>query len=157
MSKEITQPTIADEKELNGIIERTEESVKLGKRTITIGALRNGVARKIADIILTEKDESKVSAKCVAAILCKRCFRLKLFWWVVWRWIYYWAEYPESELTEVIMTAKKKLPVEAYYINTILLTEMRDTMMAMTREEVNLIRQGQTGVKSPTSGQSSRG
>lgn len=133
-------PKTEDEKELNALAENKATEVKVGGKTYRIGALRGGVIRKMTDVILNEKVESKVSAKCCALILLGRLWKIALFYWIAWRWIYYVKEYTEDELRPVIEEAKKKVPVEAYLINTILLTGMRDTVMSMTREEVRRIR-----------------
>ena len=50
-------------------------------------------------------------------------------------------EYTDGELLPFIDLCKKKVGVEEYCMITIYLTEMKDTMKSMTREEVNRIRQ----------------
>jgi hypothetical protein len=138
-------PSEESEKELNDIIDDTAAETHIGKRKYSIGALRYGVVRKMTGIIKKEKDDTKVSAKCVACIILRRYWKIRLLYWLVWRWIYYIREYREDELFPLINAAKKKVPVEAYLMNTIFLTGMRDTAMSMTREEVSHIRQEQPG------------
>lgn len=139
--KDIEKPKIDDERELNDLISNAPKSVKIGRKTYKIGSPRNGVIDKITDIVLNEADDRKVTAKCVAAILLARYWRVKLFWWALWRWIYYFAEWGEEQMREVVETTKKKVQLEAYLINTMCLTEMRTTVMMMTREEVSRFRQ----------------
>lgn len=137
MSKKIKEPSQQAEQELNAIVENTLTKVRLGRRTVKVGAMTNELVRKLTDLALNERDESKVSTKSVAMIVLRKWWKIKLFYWFLWRWYYYVREYPEGELTAVIETAKKKLPLESYYRNTILLIGIRDTKMTMTREEVN--------------------
>lgn len=59
--------------------------------------------------------------------------------------MYYVAQYDESELTEVVTEGKKKVDAESYYLNTILLTGMKDTIMQMTRKEVEQFQAAQAG------------
>lgn len=145
MSKRIEIPKTDDERELNDLTNNTPIAVKIGRKTYKIGSPRNGVINKITDIVLNEVDDRKVTAKCVAAILLARYWRIRLFWGVLWRWIYYFAEWDEEQMREVVETTKKKVQLEAYLINTMCLTEMRTTVMMMTREEVNRFRQGLHG------------
>lgn len=145
MSNKITEPNIEAEKSLNEILENTPTKVKMNGRTYKIGAMTNELVRKLTNVALTEKDESKVTTKSVALIVLRRWWKIKLFYPILWRWYYYIMELPESEMSEMIETAKKKLPLEAYYRNTILLTGIKDTKMTMTREEVNRFLQEHRG------------
>lgn len=143
--KKITQPTIDDERELIATELDKPVKVRIGKREYKICRLRNWVIRKITDIVLNEEDDRKVTAKSVAAILLGRYWKIKLFYWIVWRWIYYVVEWDEVDMREAVETAKKKVAVEAYLLNTMCLTEMKETTMMMTRAEVNRFRQEQVG------------
>lgn len=68
-------------------------------------------------------------------------FKIKFFYWFLWRWFYYVKQYLEIELHPLIDEGKKKVRAEDYYINTIFLIGMKDTMIAMTREEAERFRQ----------------
>lgn len=81
--------------------------------------------------------EEKVLCKCAAVMRLRGFLKLKLFYGILWRWFYYVKEYGSDELFPYITECKKKVPAETYYASIILLTGMKDTMMAMTREEVS--------------------
>lgn len=81
--------------------------------------------------------EEKVLCKCAAVIRLRGFVKLKMLYGLLWRWYYYVKEYGSEELLPYITESKKKVPAETYYASIILLTGMKDTMMAMTREEVD--------------------
>lgn len=137
------QPEKTDEKELNSIVEDKADTVTLRGRKWKVKWMKNGTKRKVTDILLTEKDELKVTTKCVAAMLLNGYWKIRFFYWILWRWIYYVKQCDESELLGVLEVCKKKVQLTEYYINTILLTELRDTIQGMTREEAERIRQEQ--------------
>lgn len=135
--KKIKEPSLEDEKKLNDVIENKKEEVFLLGSKWKIGYLRNGTRRMVSDVVLSEKDDSKVNSKCAALLLLNGYFKIFFLYWFLWRWFYYVKQYHDSELLNVIEVCKKKVDLESYYVSTIYLTEMRDTMMTMTRKEVN--------------------
>lgn len=137
------QPEKTDERELNSIVEDKADTVSLGGMKWKVKWMKNGTKRKVTDILLNEKDELKVTTKCVSAMLLNGYWKIRFFYWILWRWIYYVMQCDESELLEVLEVCKKKVQLTEYYINTILLTELRDTIQGMTREEAERIRQEQ--------------
>lgn len=136
-----TRPSTEDEKELNDVAENTATEVKVRNRTYKVRYLRNKTLRKMTEVMLADGDDSKVSSKCAALIVLNGMFRITFFYWLLWRWFYYVKQYYDYELQPLINEGKKKVPVEAYYINTMLLIGMKDTVMAMTRKEAEHFRQ----------------
>lgn len=134
--KKISNPTIEDEKELNDLLGEKITYVEVRGKQWKCGYLYHGTERKITDIVLNEKDEDKVSCKCCAALILNGLWKIKFFYWIVWRWFYYIKQYKDSELLPFITECKKKVEVEEYAIATILLTAMKDTIMTKTRAEV---------------------
>lgn len=111
-----------------------------------------GVMDRISELVLEENieeyaknprkygaKENKLFCKCAALFRLNGLFKIMLFYWLVWRWYYYIKEYEVNELLEYFTECKKKAPVQEYLMATILLTEMKDTKMQMTRKEVNRI------------------
>ena len=98
----------------------------------------------------SEMDESKVNCKVAALFRLNGFFMIHLFYWLVWRWMYYVKEYRNEELLPYLAECKKKVGLESYIYTTILVTGMKDTVMSMTREEVEHIQaelaMGQHGV-----------
>lgn len=147
MAKEIKQPTIEDEKLLNEVIENNPDELEAFGRKWKIGYLRNGTKRKVTNILMREKQEDKVSSKCTAALLLNGYFKIFFFYWILWRWLYYIKQVGDEELLPIMEYCKKKVDVESYCLVTIYLTEMRDTIMTMTREEVNCFLQENRGAQ----------
>lgn len=147
MAKEIKQPTIEDEKLLNEVIENNPDELEAFGRKWKIGYLRNGTKRKVTNILMREKQEDKVSSKCTAALLLNGYFKIFFFYWILWRWLYYIKQVGDEELLPIMEYCKKKVDVESYCLVTIYLTEMRDTIMTMTREEVNRFLQESRGAQ----------
>ena len=156
MAKEIKQPTVEDEKLLNEVIENNPDELEAFGRKWKIGYLRNGTKRKVTNILMREKQEDKVSSKCTAALLLNGYFKIFFFYWILWRWLYYIKQVGDEELLPIMEYCKKKVDVESYCLVTIYLTEMRDTIMTMTREEVNRFLQESRGVQHGASGKSTQ-
>lgn len=156
MAKEIKQPTIEDEKLLNEVIENNPDELEAFGRKWKIGYLRNGTKRKVTNILMREKQEDKVSSKCTAALLLNGYFKIFFFYWILWRWLYYIKQVGDEELLPIMEYCKKKVDVESYCLVTIYLTEMRDTIMTMTREEVNRFLQESRGAQHGASGKSTQ-
>jgi hypothetical protein len=68
---------------------------------------------------------------------------IKIRYWFLWRWFYYVKQYGEEELTDLLALGKKKVPLDEYFTNTILLTALKDTSMMMKKTEVATILQEQ--------------
>lgn len=152
--KNITQPNEDDERLLNDIIEDSKDIVNLRGKEWSIGWMKHGTQRKITDIVLKEKDESKVSTKCAAVMLLNGYWKILFLYPILWRWMYYIKQYDDNELLPIIELCKKKVPLETFCVTTILLTETKDTIMTMTREEVNRFRQENVSVQRGASGKS---
>lgn len=156
--KVVEEATIEQEKTLNSIVENKKDIVEIRGTKFSIGWMRNRTRRKVTDIFLEEKDEDKVSSKCAAAFVLNGYFKIKFFYWFLWRWFYYVKQYSDKELMPLVELCKKKAQPGDYFLITIYLTEMRDTIKSMTREEVSRIRQesfmaqrGQSGKNTPVS------
>lgn len=128
---------MSEERELFGAAENETDYIELRGRRIGLRDLGGFAKRKISKILLKKGgDEFAVGCKCIAAAKLNSYFRIKWFWWILWRWYYYFRNYTDSELTDAICIIKKKVASGSYFINTTLLIGMRETMMSMSREEV---------------------
>ena len=141
MARVKRQPTIEEERLLNSVVEDEVSRVDVRGTTYKLKYMRNATIRKITDVMLKDGDDSKVSSKCAALMVLNGYFKIKFFYWFLWRWFYYIKQYLEIELHPLIDEGKKKVRAEDYYINTIFLIGMKDTMIAMTREEAERFRQ----------------
>lgn len=129
------QPTTEQQKKLNDVLEDSIDIVELRGKVHKVSWLKKGVIRRLTDTILNCKKEDELSARCASLVLLNGYWKIKLFHWIYWR--YLWRKYSDEELFEITALAKKKvdLQTQAYLTNTIYLIGMKDTMMTMTRKE----------------------
>lgn len=168
--KAITPPSPEAEKELHDIVHNVKTEVKVRDTTFRVGGIYNDTLDKITSILIdadaAEREESrseekmsqserehlerirfvrerKVTAKCAAAIVLNGFFRIRLLWWLVWRWFFYVRQYTDEEFAPLIVELKKKADSErtAFLVNTTFLIDVRTTTMTMTRKEASRIRQ----------------
>ncbi len=132
-----TQPTLQDERILESIADNDKEYITIRGKRFTFRNLNGHGRHKISRILLKEGgNEFAVSCKCLAAARLNSYFKIKFFWWILWRIYYYWRSYTDAELMEATAFIKKKVAAEDYLGITILQIGMRETMMQMNREEV---------------------
>ncbi len=143
----VKQPSKEAQDELNSIIENLPDYAKIRNKTYKIKWLHAGTVRKINQIILKEGNDAVANYQTAACIILNGFLKIKLIYPFLWRWFYYVKQYSEADLTEVLAIGKKKIPLQSYFVNTILMTDMRDTMMMMNKKEVYSIRQGQDTVQ----------
>lgn len=153
----MTQPTHDEEVLLDDIYNDTPTDVMIRGKKFSVRWLKAGTRRRLTSMLLKSGDETKVSCKAASLIVLNGYFKIMLLHWLLWRWYYYVRQYGEEELTELIATAKKKIPLRQYWINTTLLTAMRDTMMMMTRAEVSAFRPELSGGSTEKSAKSGLG
>lgn len=153
----IKQPDIEAQKELNSIIENIPDIVYIRDKKYKIKWLHKGTVRKITNIALKEGNDDKASYQVAACIILNGFLKLKLIYPFLWRWFYYVKQYTEADLTQVLAIGKKKIPLQAYFVNTMLMTDMKDTMMMMTKAEVSSIRQEQITGQAGTSPKTTAG
>lgn len=106
-NKKVEKATIEQEQLLNSVVEDKKDIVEIRGRKFRIGWLRNRARRKLTDIVLNEKDDSKVSSKCSAALVLNGYFKIKFFYWFLWRWFYYVMQYSDKELLPLVELCKK--------------------------------------------------
>lgn len=142
--KKIETPTIEDEQLLDSVMEdaKDEVSIKGTNKKYQIGWLKKGTMRKMTSVSLEEGKDDMLSAKVAALVILNNYWKIKFFYPILWRWFFYIKEYTDDQLSEIIAVGKKKVPYIAFLTNTILVTGMRDTIMTMTKEEAERIRQG---------------
>lgn len=149
-TKAPTQPSPDAERELEGIVDNDKEYVIIRGKRKGFRDLNRWGLHKISRIIAKEnEDELSIDCKCLAAAKLNGYFKIKFFWWFLWRWYAYWKAYTDIELAGAIALIKKKALVclAVYSQNTTLLIETRETIMQMNREEAKAIHQELFGGK----------
>lgn len=137
--KTIKQPTAEEQQELDNVLENSVDYAVLGKKRYGIGWLRRYTIRRISHEMLTCKKEDEVTSRCASLVILNGWWRIKLFHRFFWRML--WRNHSDEELSRVLAIGKKKEESQGLqYLNAIiLLTGMKDTTMAMTREEAGRI------------------
>ncbi|MDE7345666.1 MAG: hypothetical protein K2N48_02870 [Muribaculaceae bacterium] len=154
------QPTIEDERLLESVVDNEKDYVTIRGRRIGFRDLNRWGLHKISKVMIKEGgDELAVNCKCVAAARLNGYFKIKFFWWVLWRWYAYIRNYADTELAEAIQLIKKKVEIAlaVYSLNTTLMIAMRETVMKMNREEAKAILQELSTDKAGKSAKSDRG
>lgn len=145
--KNVSQPSVDIERVLDGILEQEPSEYTFRGKRRKMGWLGNMTLRKLTHITLKEKDEHKRNMKVCAILRVNGLFAWfrRVTYAFKWRYYYYVIDLTDVEALSVVNAAKKKLPTDASTLITILSTAMKDTAMAMNKEEVSAIQAGQAG------------
>lgn len=145
MTQKVEQPKLEYQELYDSLVNATDDIIEVRGKKVRIGWMRNETMDKFTSISIREKNEFKRNTKLAACVLLNNLFKLKLFYWIYWRYLYYVVQIDQVDVLKILDTAKKKIPQDAFYMNTILATGMSKAMMTMTRKEANLIQAGLTG------------
>lgn len=96
--------------------------------------------------LLYAKKKQKLAAKAASCIILNNFFKIKLFHWFYWRWLYYVREYNNFQYAMIIIEGQKKSPVEACLTGMQFLTMGKTTLMTMTKKEAEQSQAGQVVV-----------
>ena len=131
-----TSPTLEDERELEDVVDNKKEYVTVRNKRFGFRDLNQWGVHKISDIMLkANTNELAVGCKALAAAQLNGYFKIKFFWWFLWRFYAYIRAYTDVELAQAVALIKKKVDVAlvVYSLNTTYLIEMRETIMKMNR------------------------
>ena len=141
--KKIKIPDIESERLLKSVEDNGTDYVTVRGRRFGIKWLLNFTRGEITKVILSDGNDMRQSCQCAALMVLNGYWAIKFRYWILWRWYYYVRQYGEEELTDLLSLGKKKVPLEQYYANTILLTALKDTSMMMKKTEASSFLQGQ--------------
>lgn len=145
--KKIEQPQVDLQELLNNVMsDEPTEFVFMGKKR-KLGWLRKGTMRKCSSINLKEKNEWKRDIKICVCLLLNNVWKIRFFYAIYWRWLYYIKDVDIVEVLRVLDCSKKKIPSTAFSLATILSTGMTDVMMTMIKSEVKAIQAEQAGAQ----------
>lgn len=143
--KKIEQPSVDLQEMLDSVIGDIPTEVVFCGKKHRIGWLRKGTMIICTHIKIKEKNEWKRNVKICVCILLNNIWKIRAFYWLYWRWLYYIKDVDVVEVLKVLDVSKKKIPSNAFSLTTILATGMTDVMMTMTRSEVKAIQAEQAG------------
>lgn len=136
------QPTLQDKQELQSIDSDSYDLVTIPgtKDTFKIRWIKNYTLEQIDRLSLKLKEQKDRSlsykySSQIASLCILNGIKIFFFHPFLWRYFYYVKGYSSEQLIPVIQTAKKKAPVEAHLIITMLSESMTLTAMTVTEEE----------------------
>lgn len=144
-TKKIEQPNIELQEVLDDILNETPTEYTFRGKKRMLGWLHKGTTRKFTHIELKEKNEWKKRIKQCAVIQLNNVWKIRFFYWLLWRYYYYIIDLDVWEVLGVLNVAKKKIQSAAFQLTTILATAMTDAMMTMTKAEAEHIQAEQAG------------
>jgi len=133
------QPSFEDQRELHSIEDNESDSVIIRNHKYSIRWIRGFTRHKISQVYLKTGNDYEQSCMAAALMILNGYWKIKFFYWIVWRWFYYILQYGEEELTDLLALGKKKVPLDDYFANTILLAGLTDTNKMMTKKEIATI------------------
>ena len=143
--KKIEQPELQLQQLLDSIMSEEPTEFEFRGRRHSVGWLKKGAVRKFTHITMKEKNESKRNVKICVVLLLNNIWKIRFFYPLYWRWLYYVCDLDDGEILRVVDVCKKKIPSAASSLLTILATGMTDVMMTMTKSEAKAIQAGQAG------------
>lgn len=143
--KKIEQPNVELQEVLDDILNETPTEYTFRGKKRMLGWLHKGTTRKFTHIELKEKNEWKRRIKQCAVVQLNNVWKIRFFYWLLWRYYYYIIDLDVWEVLGVLNVAKKKIQSAAFQLTTILATAMTDAMMTMTKAEAEHIQAEQAG------------
>ena len=129
---EIKQPTEEQQREYISARDNDATVVRIEgtNKKYKIRWLRNGQMVKLSRLLLHKADtddqdpkdgdkndilrevlsDNKLACKAAAIFILNSWVKLKLCYWLLWRWFYYVKEYSDAQLHELLNEGKKKVP-----------------------------------------------
>ena len=144
-TKKIEQPNLELQEVLDDILNETPTEYTFRGKKRMLGWLHKGTTRKFTHIELKEKNEWKKRIKQCAVVQLNNVWKIRFFYWLLWRYYYYIIDLDVWEVLGVLNVAKKKIQSAAFQLTTILATAMTDAMMTMTKAEAEHIQAEQAG------------
>ena len=144
-TKKIEQPNVELQDLLDDILSEEPTEYMFRGKKCKLGWLHNGTSRKFTHIELKEKNEWKKRVKQCAVVQLNNIWKIRFFYWFLWRYYYYILDLDVFEVLGVFNVAKKKIQSAVLQLTTILATAMTDAMMTMTRAEASRIQAGHAG------------
>ena len=144
-TKKIDQPNVELQEVLDDILNETPKEYTFRGKKRMLGWLHKGTTRKFTHIELKEKNEWKKRIKQCAVVQLNNVWKIRFFYWLLWRYYYYIIDLDVWEVLGVLNVAKKKIQSAVFQLTTILATAMTDAMMTMTKAEAEHIQAEQAG------------
>lgn len=93
------------------------------------------------DVVKLLGKKSKITAQALSYLILNNFFKIKLFHWIHWRWLYYVKEFTYEQMLPIIIEAKKKIAVEEYALLMGVLGMMMESQKTLTKTEARQFHQ----------------
>ena len=117
--KKIEQPSVEYQKMLDAVLAAEPLDVEFRGKRRTIGWLHKGTIMKFSHIVAREENENRRNAKICAVVLLNNIWKIRAFYGIYWRWLYYFCDLDDVEVLRLLETAKKKTQSTASSLLTI--------------------------------------
>lgn len=107
-TKNIEQPSVELQEVLDDILNETPTEYTFRGKKRMLGWLHKGTTRKFTHIELKEKNEWKKRIKQCAVVQLNNVWKIRFFYWLLWRYYYYIIDLDVWEVLGVLNIAKKK-------------------------------------------------
>jgi len=154
MAKKVKQPTIEEQKELMDVATDAAAEIFLPnrKRPYKILYLKPYTTEKVTRFYVTAETLAKETStefetlekmsvkstephQAAAYIILNNFFKIKLFHWILWRYLYYIKEYNYGDLFLLLLEGKKKIQSVEYSMGMACVSQLTETKMGMTTKE----------------------
>jgi hypothetical protein len=102
---------------------------------------------EVKDVINLMVNRNTLSAKCISMLILGSYWKIKLFHWYFWRYIY--RNYSSRELTNALTQVYEALDLSFFFQNSILLDQMNTLRRRMTKTELKQLSQELQSGKNP--------
>jgi len=154
---EVKQPSVEEQREYLSLYDNTPTVVSvLGtKKKYKIYWIKNVQIEYLTRLLIrkgdtddkdVEKDafdkileDTKIGCKAAAISVLNGYWKLKFYYWFLWRWMYYIRQYDNAQLQPLLEEMKKKIPLTQFLMLTMCLTGVKGSLMSMRTEEVERI------------------
>lgn len=107
-TKKIEQPNVELQEVLDDILNETPTEYTFRGKKRMLGWLHKGTTRKFTHIELKEKNEWKKRIKQCVVVQLNNVWKIRFFYWLLWRYYYYIIDLDVWEVLGVLNVAKKK-------------------------------------------------
>lgn len=146
------QPTKEQQKELLDINDDRVSKVKVDgrKKSAKVGYIKPFCQEQLTRLMVEEditeagtevealrllSKKSPILHKFAAYAILNNFYKIKLFYWIKWRWMYYIEEWTYDQLLPIILEAKKKIQAGEFATGIVLAGQVKETRMMMTKQE----------------------
>jgi hypothetical protein len=162
------QPSAATQRKQYEIKHDIPFIVNIGSRTFRCKYLKGKAQDKISylhlsqktvdsenpkDILKALRHNNRIHAKAVAVLILNSYWKLKLIYFIYWRWLYH--TYSSKDLNEAMQTVMEANGIEFFFQNTVYLSATNTLKKKMTSQEVEQLLAEQASESAQVSAKSS--